>query len=46
MYFAIVSRFAFPVGMIVRNEKTEPISLSMNPPTKIRQEKNKRGDNN
>jgi len=33
MYFAIFSRFAFDDGKIVRKEKTEPISLSMNPPS-------------
>ena len=33
MYFAIVSRLELLVGIIVRNEKTEPISLSMNPPS-------------
>src|SRR3989338_7442656 len=34
--FAIVSRFELLVGIIVRNEKTEPISLSMNPPSQRR----------
>ena len=29
-------RFAFEEGRMVKNEKTEPISLSMNPPSKIR----------
>ena len=29
MYFATVSRFVAPVGKIVKNEKIEPISLSM-----------------
>ena len=33
MYFAIFSRVEFEEGKIVRNEKTEPISLSMNPPS-------------
>jgi hypothetical protein len=36
MYFAIVSRFELLVGIIVKNEKTEPISLSMNPPSQRR----------
>jgi hypothetical protein len=36
MYFATVSRLVLLAGIIVRNENTEPISLSMNPPTKIR----------
>ena len=30
MYFAIFSRVAFDDGKIVRKEKTEPISLSIN----------------
>jgi len=33
MYFAIFSRVAFDDGKIVRKEKTEPISLSINPPS-------------
>jgi len=33
MYFAIFSKFAFDDGKIVRKENTEPISLSMNPPS-------------
>jgi hypothetical protein len=33
MYFATVSRLALLVGIIVKNEKREPISLSMNPPS-------------
>ncbi len=33
MYFAIFSKVAFDDGNIVKNEKTEPISLSMNPPS-------------
>jgi hypothetical protein len=37
MYFATVSRLVVLLaGIIVRNENTEPISLSMNPPAKIR----------
>jgi hypothetical protein len=36
MYFATVSRLVLLAGIIVRNENTEPISLSMNPPAKIR----------
>jgi hypothetical protein len=32
MYFAMFSKVAFDDGNIVRNEKTDPISLSMNPP--------------
>jgi hypothetical protein len=36
MYFATVSRSVLLVGIIVRNENTEPISLSMNPPAKVR----------
>ena len=35
IYFAVPSKLALFVGIIVRNEKTEPISLSMNPPTQI-----------
>jgi len=33
MYLATVSRFALLVGIIVKKEKREPISLSMNPPS-------------
>jgi hypothetical protein len=33
MYFAIFSRVAFDDGKIVRKEKTDPISLSINPPS-------------
>ena len=33
MYFATVSRLVLVEGIIVRNEKTEPISLSMYPPS-------------
>ena len=33
MYFAIVSKFALLVGIIVKKENTELISLSMNPPS-------------
>ena len=35
MYLAIVSRLALFDGSIVKNENTEPISLSMDPPPKI-----------
>ena len=38
MYFAIFSRVEFEEGRIVKNEKTEPISLSMYPPSKIRKQ--------
>ncbi len=34
MNFAIVSKFELVDGNIVKNEKIEPISLSMNPPSK------------
>jgi hypothetical protein len=33
MYFATVSRFVLLEGIIVRNEKTELTSLSMQPPS-------------
>ena len=33
MYFAIFSKVALDDGRIVKNEKTDPISLSMNPPS-------------
>ena len=33
MYFATVWRSELFAGIIVKNEKTEPISLSMNPPS-------------
>jgi len=33
MYFAIFSNVAFEDGKIVKNEKTDPISLSINPPS-------------
>jgi len=32
MYFAMLSSEAFDDGMIVKNEKTDPISLNMYPP--------------
>ena len=33
MYFAILSNEAFDEGKIVKNEKTDPISLNMYPPS-------------
>ena len=33
MYFAILSNEAFVDGNIVKNEKTDPISLNMYPPS-------------
>jgi hypothetical protein len=33
MYFAILSKVEFEDGKIVKKEKTDPISLNMNPPS-------------
>jgi hypothetical protein len=35
MYFATVSKLVLLIGIIVKNENTEPISLNINSPTKI-----------
>ena len=36
MYFAVSSNVEFDDGIIVKKEKTEPISLNIKPPSKYR----------